>query len=294
VQEEDLVSEAPSDERVLVVNEDSCLPTEPLLHCARRTPRAAGELPEPLIASRITCKSVGPAGCFIDRNGGPICKHGDESFLPHGSMPERLPTLACGTSGTRFLQRPPVTPAQNDVEGEDDPQAGCLTLLDGALTRCNVPEDRPSGHPDDRSSDRRMCSSACHDAVIQAIRRHDCFDLSVNSTWGSTYGGALKDHAEVVYAHCGQDLWQSAALSADSYEVCIELLVDMFRRCQEDSEKHLCSDTCAEKVDEALAAESCYGVHYYRGAPRAFRGHVNLLNELRERVCIRLPDEWEM
>ncbi|KAG8458260.1 hypothetical protein KFE25_001552 [Diacronema lutheri] len=275
----------------LVLVDEPCLPAEPLVHCARRS-RAASEVRR-LRASRLSCKQVGPAACYVGREGGAFCMVGTSRYSKQ-TMPPHLPSMACGTAGTNFLDRPPVVPP-----GEPhDEQTGCLTLFDDALSRCiaQPAADGGSARAGARGlshEDRKMCSQACHDSIIHAIRRDDCFELGVNSTWGTTYGGALKGHAEQVYSRCGQDLWQSAALSADTYEKCVTMLLDMFRRCQEDSERHLCSDACAEKVDEAMAAENCYSVHYYRNEPRAFRGHVTLLNELRERVCIWLPPEWD-
>lgn len=283
----------------VVLVDEPCLPGEPLLHCARRS-RPAADVGAQLRATRLSCRSVGPGACFVNREGHPRCMQGTVRYDKE-TAPLHMPSMACGTAGTKFLDRPPVVPPSPQTKE----QTGCLTLFDDALGRCVTPpavggsgghgRGHSAGHGGGQGSgDRRMCSQACHDSVIQAIRRDDCFEVEVNSSWGVNYGDALKDHAETVYSHCGTDLWQSAALSADTYEKCVDLLLDMFRRCQEDSERHLCSDSCAEKVDEAMAAESCYSVHYYRNEPRAFRGHVTLLNELRERVCIWLPPDWDL
>mmetsp|Transcript_25694 Transcript_25694/g.59462 ORF Transcript_25694/g.59462 Transcript_25694/m.59462 type:complete len:453 (-) Transcript_25694:236-1594(-) len=278
-----------TDDVVLV---EDCLPAEPLEKCARRS-RRIEDVAGPVTATRLSCHSVGPAACFVDRYGDVSCVQ-DTLKFDKDSAPPKMPSMACGTAGTKFLERASFVPPS--ALGSEHPlQAGCLSLFDDAQQRCIVSPDasgEESSHAHQDREVKKLCSSSCEDSLIQVIRREDCFDVNVSSAWGKTYGAAVRAHAETVYSHCGEDLWQSAALSADTNERCVALLLEMFHRCQEESERHLCSDSCAVRVDVAMAAVECYSVHYYRGEPKAYRGHVTLLSELRERVCKWSPPLW--
>lgn len=264
-----------------VIVEEPCEPAEPLLECARRSARASSQARRPLVAARLSCRSVGPAGCFYDRGGQPRCLQGARRY-ERSTAPPRMPSMACGSAGTAFLERPPLVPP----EAGRDERASCAAFFDNALGRCGGRGAQQQGAPE-----RRLCSRACHDAALQAIRRDDCFSTPLESGWGRSYGEGLRAHAERAYASCGPDVWQGAALPAGAYERCVGLLLQLFRTCDEGSERRLCSGACVQALDEAAGAQSCAAVRYHRGQPRPFRGHVALLGELRDRVC-RSPPDW--
>lgn len=236
---------------------------------------------------RLACTHDGPAGCFIARNGRRECVVGKRTYNRTSALPASAPSFACGTSGSGFLAKPPLIeqkPPQAEEGGMDD--AACHSLFENVLARCGTADQSSSRWPS-----RQMCSDGCHDTILQAILAEACHVTVVDSTWGATFGGAIKSHAEILYNQCGRDLWQTAAVSVSLYEGCMDLLIDMWKKCQEDSQKHLCSDSCAERVNDAMRAESCYDMHYFRRDSKTFRGHVEIMRELRIRVC-QQPRGW--
>lgn len=245
---------------------------------------------------RLACHGgEGPAGCFSSKEGHRYCVI-NKRVLNRTSFPMQSPTFACGTAGTHYLELPPLVHhvdedddqdegggrggAASD-EDHDDDETSCSALLNAVVSRC-----QDDGYHHHRGGDRRLCSAACHDGVLQAILTTRCHAEVVRTPWGvGPFVDQVREKAEALYSGCGQDLWQTAAISTASYEHCISILTGMWHKCPADSEKKLCSRNCGDRIDGALRHEECFDIHYYRGESKTFRGHTRLLRELRVRAC---------
>jgi len=78
--------------------EDLSRPGATLLDCT------ASDAPASDTALRIECGGMGPMGCFLGKDGVPVCVSDGQKVSPEEAMGD-MPTLACGTAGTEFVQR---------------------------------------------------------------------------------------------------------------------------------------------------------------------------------------------